>query len=429
MLELAQDPETGDFTGANSLDIAVTQKPTGKWRIYRLPVQDDGTEGTPVHPNCPCIGDYPHIGFDAYGFYITTNEYSFFEAPYNSAQVYAFDKKALAKGAKRIYVTQFDTTGVEHGRNGFTIWPAHSPSARDFDKRHGGTEYFLSSNAAEEARGDDSYTSNSIVFWAMTGTKTFNRAHPAARLRLDTLPVSRYSLPPAATQKDGLTPLRDCLNDATCVKVATSDPGATPTGEVLEKLDANDTRMQQVMFVRGRLYGALDTAVKLPSGVQAGIAWYVVDVVGRKVPHGRVSHQGQFGVDGNSLTYPALGVTHSGRGVMTFTLVGKNYYPTAAFAGFTARGPQRIQVASLGKGPEDGFSGYKAFSPDGSQRNARWGDYGAASVVGGDVWVASEYIGKPGCTLAQYEAAPFGSCGGTRTALANWSTRVSKVRP
>jgi hypothetical protein len=429
MLELAQDAKTGDFTGANYLDIAVTQKPTGTWRTYRLPVQDDGSEGTPVHPNCPCIGDYPHIGFDAYGFYITTNEYSFFDTPYNSAQVYAFDKRALSRGARTIYVTQFDTTGAEQGRNGFTIWPAHSPSARDFDKRRAGTAYFLSSNAAEEARGNDSYTSNSIVFWAMTGTRTLNRANPAARLRLDTLPVARYSLPPAATQKDGLTPLRDCLNDATCVKVATSDPAATPTGEVLAKLDANDTRMQQVMFVRGRVYGALDTAVKLPSGVQAGIAWYVVDVVGRTAVHGRVAAQGQLGVDKVALTYPALGVTDSGRGVMTFTLTGKNYYPSAAFAGFTSRGPQAIQIASLGKAPEDGFTGYKAFSPDGSQRNARWGDYGAASVVGGDVWVASEYIGKPGCTLAQYEAAPFGSCGGTRTALANWSTRVSKVRP
>jgi hypothetical protein len=428
MLEIAVNPTTGAFTGANYLDIAVTQKPTGSWRIYRLPVQDDGSEGTPVHPNCPCIGDYPHIGFDGYGFYITTNEYSFFGPEYNSAQVYAFDKKALATGAKTIYVTQFDTTGVEKGRNGFTIWPAHSPSARDFDRRRAGTAYFLSSNAAEEATGTDAYTSNSIVFWAMTGTSTLNRAHPSARLRLDTLPVARYSLPPLAPQKNGLAPLRDCLNDATCVKTILDDPKATPTGEVLSPLDANDTRMQQVMFVRGRLYGALDTAVKLPSGVQAGIAWYVVDVVGRTSVHGRVSAQGQFGVDKHALIYPSIGMTDSGRGVIGFTLTGKNFYPTAAFAGFTRRGPEAIRVASLGKAPQDGFSGYKAFADEGANPRPRWGDYSAASVVGGDVWIANEYIGAPGCTLAQYQATAF-SCGGTRTALANWTTRISLVRP
>jgi hypothetical protein len=44
----------------------------------------------------------------------------------------------------------------------------------------------------------------------------------------------------------------------------------------------------------------------------------------------------------------------------------------------------------------------------------------------GNLWVANEWIGQT-CTFAQYQAAPFGQCGGTRTALANWSTRISKV--
>ena len=55
--------------------------------------------------NCPCIGDYPHIGVDANGFYITTNEYPFCNDPgvygnnFNGAQIYALDKLALAAGA------------------------------------------------------------------------------------------------------------------------------------------------------------------------------------------------------------------------------------------------------------------------------------------------------------------------------------------
>ena len=47
---------------------------------------------------------------------------------------------------------------------------------------------------------------------------------------------------------------------------------------------------------------------------------------------------------------------------------------------------------------------------------------------GNNVWFASEYIGQT-CTLAQYLTAPIGSCGGTRTSLANWGTRISKVTP
>jgi hypothetical protein len=51
-----------------------------------------------------------------------------------------------------------------------------------------------------------------------------------------------------------------------------------------------------------------------------------------------------------------------------------------------------------------------------------------AVTVGKDIWVASEFTGQT-CTLSQYLAAPIGSCGGTRTALANWYTRISKITP
>jgi len=59
---------------------------------------------------------------------------------------------------------------------------------------------------------------------------------------------------------------------------------------------------------------------------------------------------------------------------------------------------------------------------------ARWGDYGAAVVDGTTIWLASEYIAQT-CTLAQYLSDPFGACGGTRTSLANWATRISAVNP
>jgi hypothetical protein len=44
------------------------------------------------------------------------------------------------------------------------------------------------------------------------------------------------------------------------------------------------------------------------------------------------------------------------------------------------------------------------------------------------IWIASEYINQT-CTFAEYTAAPVGSCGGTRSSLANWGTRVSRIKP
>ena len=80
-----------------------------------------------------------------------------------------------------------------------------------------------------------------------------------------------------------------------------------------------------------------------------------------------------------------------------------------------------VTVVGAGKGPDDDFSGYRGFA----YNRPRWGDYGAASVVGNTVWIASEYIAQT-CTLAQFESTAF-TCGNTRTALANWSTHVAKV--
>jgi hypothetical protein len=56
----------------------------------------------------------------------------------------------------------------------------------------------------------------------------------------------------------------------------------------------------------------------------------------------------------------------------------------------------------------------------------RWGDYGAAVVDGSNIWFAGEYIAHS-CTLQEYVLDT--TCGGTRGALGNWSTRVNRFRP
>jgi hypothetical protein len=426
ILTLEQTPD-GTFTGDNHLDIAVAKDPTGVWNIYRLDVTDDGTLGTPVHPHCPCIGDYPHIGVDGNGFYITTNEYSFFGPEFNSAQVYAFSKRALARGDANVLVTQFDTTAADRGLNGFTIWPAQSPADNQYSRDARGTEFFLSSNAANEATGTNVNTSNSIVTWSLTNTRSLDSASPNPQLNNTRVGVTTYSLPPAANQKPGSVPLASCLNSDPCATFLLGVPDPFKP-EVESTLDSNDTRMQQVTYADGKVYGALDTAVTVGGASKAGVAWYIVRPDSRpNSVRANLAAQGQLGLAGNNLTYPAIGVNAAGKGIMAFTLVGDGFYPSAAYAAFDGRtGAGSIFVAKAGLGPQDGFSGYKALA--GNPPRPRWGDYGATAIDGANIWIASEYIGQT-CTLAEYAATPFGSCNGTRTALANWGTRISLVKP
>src|SRR5437667_285882 len=336
VLTLEVFPTTGDFTGQNHLDLAVSNggdPTTATWTVYRVDVQDDGNIGTPDHgctgippfgvipPTFPptytdaCIGDYPHLGADANGIYLTTNEYSFFGNDFHGAQIYAFSKAALAANAATVAVTQLDTHGMDAGNSGFTIWPA--------------TE------------------------------------HGAA-------------------------------------------------------IDSNDTRMQQVVFANGRLWGALDTAVNSSANTRAGIEWFVVNPVGA----GSIVKRGYLAVSQNNVTYPAIAVTSNGKGVMAFTLVGRDFYPSAAFVSIDANGVGPVQVAAMGLGPDDGLTGTVGLTAPFPFR-PRWRDYGAAAAEGAHIWIGSEYIGQT-CTLRTFIATA-ASCGGTRTLLGNWDTRITEV--
>jgi len=424
VLTLDVNPANGAFTGSNHLDVAVsrTSSPVGAWNIYRLPVQDDGTAGTPNH-HCsggPCIGDYPHIGADNNGFYITTNEYSFFGPEFKAAQIYAFSKAALAAGASTVGVTQIDTAGLGfNGQPGFTVWPSTSPQG-SASTALGGTEFFMSSDAAEEASNvPGGTTSTRLLVWTLANTASLDST-PALQLSRNILPVGLYATPPKSVQKTGDFPLGQCLNDTPCSTFLLGGPDPFRP-EVISPLDSNDTRMQQVWFANGKLWGALDTAVTVGNENRAGIEWFIVNPSA-----GKVDLTGYLAMENNNVNYPAIATTPSGRGVMAFTLVGEDHHPTAAYASIDAKvGVGDIHVAAEGVGVQDGFSGYKAF---GNPPRPRWGDYGAAAVDGNSIWIASEYIAQT-CTLAQYESTPFGSCGGTRASLGNWSTRVSKVTP
>ena len=452
VLTLDSFPQVGDdglqhYTGKDHIDLAVSQTsdPTGSWKIYRIPVQDDGTDGTPNHHCSPgtetsaplptnptaCFGDYPHIGSDANGIYITTNEYSFFGPEFHGAQIYAFSKAQLASGASTVTMTQFDTHGADpfgFALNGFTLWPSTTPGGGG-DSSSGGTEYFLSSNAGAEAHDTGNgqagaEPSTQLLVWALTDTGTLNGT-PALTLSNAKLDVGVYAPPPPADQKSGPQPLRDCLNNNPCSILLNGikDPFAEKTNS----LDSNDSRMQQVTWVNGKLWGALDTALNVSSSKQAGIEWFEASP---STASGSVTasltNEGYLALGNDNLIYPAIGVTSGGTGVMSFTVSGSDFYPGAGYATVSDAGVGEVHLAAPGVGPDDGFSLYALFGPvtPGVPR-PRWGDYSAAVPWGNTVWLGAEYIGQS-CTFSEYRNSNF-RCGNTRTALANWDTRISQV--
>jgi hypothetical protein len=435
-----------DFNGKNTIDVAEsnTGDPTGTWTIYHVPAQNDGTDGTPNH-GCtldgttpgPCFQDYPHIGGDANGVYVTTNEYDLFGPNYNAAQVFAFSKAQLAAHPSSITLTLVENLNVD-GSPGFTVWPATSPAGQYSSERNG-TEYFLSSIAGDGSEtGNPTGTARRIGMWALTNTASLNSSTPALGITSRLTNSETYVFPPKSDQRPGDIPLGQCVNDTSivlapgvvgCWQLFFAPEDEPAHNEVESHLDSNDTRMQQTWYVNGTLWGALDTAVRVNGELKAGIAWFAVSpkINGSGTIEGQVKNQGYLALADNNLTYPAIAVAPNGQGVIAFTAVGESLYPSAGYVTIDANGSVGpIHIAAAGLGPADGFTSYKAFVGD--PPRTRWGDYGAALTDGDSLWIASEYIGQT-CTLAQYLRGAIGSCGGTRTSLGNWYTRLSKLTP
>ena len=458
----ATGPDAGYDTGTNWIFLSVsnTNDPTKGWTHYYLDVTNDGSRNPDPSNQCPCIGDYPHLGMDANGVYVTTNAYPWYGPGFNGAQIYAFSKAGLLNNTSPSFpVVHIDTWNAVEANSdaggdqpGFTVWPAQAPSGVN-NTANGGTEYFVSSNAADEATHPLSgtggtYTSSKLVLWTLQNTAALNTPQPLKiKLSNKLVSVNPYSLPPMAIQKGtgslatNATPLGACLNDMnTKLNAGIFGPGAKgcwqifldskPTvKELISPLDSNDTRIQQVSYTNGSLWTALDTGMA-PSGSsvpRAGIEWFMLNPATAKV-----TNQGYLGAVGMDFTYPAIAVTTAGKGIIAFTATGDNAFPGAAYATMDGtNGVTGWAYAKTGVAAYDGDSGYYNlgyFRP-------RWGDYGAAAVDGGNIWFASEYV-SAACDFKTWGGTNFDKgtglpyrCGGTRSAYGNWATRVSMYQP
>jgi hypothetical protein len=385
--------------------VSQTSDPRGSWFLYSIDATDDGLNGTPSNPDCPCFGDQPLIGANGDGFFISTNEFPSFVGGFNGAQVYAMSKSGLISGVteKVVHINAGTIPTPDAGGIWYSIQPATTPPGSPMGLGQAiHTEFFLSALQFGPAPLD-----NRIAVWSLGNTGALRSGNPAAVTLAHTVISSEtYGQPGNAPQKAGDFPQGQLL------------------GEPENQLAGNDDRMNQVVYANGMLWSGVNTVIG--DGSQVGIAYFIVSpkLIGQSLS-ATMAKQGYVTVDNNSVLFPSIGVNPAGQGVMGFTVSGPDYYPSAAYVAVDAtHGAGAVHISGAGVGPADGFTGYPEFGGSGVER---WGDYSAA-VAGqdGSIWLATEYIAQS-CTVAQYSADP--TCGGTRTSLANWSTFITHVTP
>jgi hypothetical protein len=396
VIEIDTDPATGNFASASHVLIAVIPNNLSTVSTFSLDVTNDGDA---TFGACPCFGDQPLIGADANGFYISTNAFNIAQRTFRGEQLYATSLSTLESGPPgSITAVRFNNL-TQAGEPALSIQPATVPPGGGFETSQGGTEYLISTfhNPLD----------NRLTLWALTNTASLKTATPSLTLVNDVITAEIYGNPPATDQQPGPTPLLDFL--------ASPQSSFGVFKNHLELVLDNDDRLQQVVFAAGKLWTSVPTIVKTQGPVRGGAAWFILTpTVGAGQVGASVFNQGYVAIDSphqNSVMFPAVGVNAAGKAVISFSLVGEDFFPSAAYARLDAvHGSGPIVISSPGVGPNDAASGYAPFG----FRAARWGDYSAAvSDEAGNIWMGAQMIPvNPPLIL-----------------LANWGTFITEVTP
>jgi hypothetical protein len=400
-LRYHKDPATGNLIGTASVELAVSQTgdPRGAWDVYVLDSTSDGANGSPAVSGCPCLGDFPVIGTDANGIYITTTLWSdqYLNAGQQGGDVaerfMAISKARLVHGTASTAVMLTLPRTDPSAPFPANVDPATIPPGGAYDTADGGTEYLTA------ACGNTLGTIDEMFLFALTNTSSLDRDSPSLSLSQQFVGTEQTFFNAPFGQREGYRPLADWIQLQT--------GGAEPPLEIVDP----GPECSQLSYADGRLWTARSTEVKLPTGtVRNGLAWFqIVPTVAAGQVSGQVVNQGYVGIDRNNTVDGSIAVDRTGHGVIAFGIYGPDYYPSAAYVPIDEHGTGSAVIVGQGQVPLDNYDGYAYFGS--SSRDARYGDYAAAVATGdGDFWIAQEYMPNI-----------------PRTRINNWGTRIAEV--
>jgi hypothetical protein len=352
----------GQF-GPAYVDLAVnTGNPVSTaWTIYKIDVSDTNAAG------CPCLPDYTTLGVDQYNVYLLPNEFENYGPGFNGSQIYVLAKSQLTGGVSHPNVVHFSGLSLA-GVIAYHLQPA-------IEYSNASAEYFIN------ALDPNSTFDNRLGVWAMTNRDSVAQG-VIPTLSATVIQSEPYGFPVPAQTPAGYN---------TSLKQPT-------TGAVSPDFDA----LQEVEYINGKLYGALNTSVTVPgsTGPLDGIAWFEVtpSLSGGVIDSSTsVSNQSYIASQGLYLLYPHINVAQDGDAAIVFSYGGPTTYLSAAYvvkqSGAKDFGP--IQTAAAGVAPDNGFT---------AAGIGRWGDYSAGQLdpSGNGIWLATQYIPNNGDKFANW---------------------------
>jgi hypothetical protein len=381
----------GVFTGGIALAVSQTSDPLGTYFIYRVRL---GSDDLPGCGGEDCWPGYPHGGYDANAFFITTRLSTCFPDCLVAQAVYVLPKAQLEAGPKvgeSLNVARFVLDGDSF------VQPSVPAPHEPFETANGGTEYLMRATS-----------SNFVSVVAISNTSEINRLPGSLR-------ISNIGVPTEPYEKMVVPSAQPNVVGPTCASLGvTSAPS----------LDARFSEFQAtIQKAGGNLYGVLPFGSNDGNGFSRDVlAWFILrptltstlSLTANIVAQGYVVPP-----DGYSLIYPAIAVKKTGKGLIGFTISNPDVnasggFPSAALIEFAGFPKGNIIVTGQGATSYDQRGACLRPGPGGV---APWGDYGAATVdaATGFFYLGNEYIPDP-------TVFP-------RIENGNWGTFITQVAP
>ncbi|MGI0078228.1 MAG: hypothetical protein ACRECH_01230 [Nitrososphaerales archaeon] len=457
------------FTCLEGIAVSLTSNPLGSYNVYF--VNPNKVNNDPGAKAGVLLNDFAKIGTTQDAFLLFYDEFNLGIAPssgfgshgFNGAQEFAFNKNSLENGvpaksvtvayenmgtAKNLYPVPangaFQPVSASCASGtfaGLVCWfeaiPAQSPDPSQFDHSHGGTGFMVAALDFFGA-GDDR-----VAVFDWTGLSDLNSAGCSMCKGIQfggqiiTSGVSYLDEGAAClvqfggfcglgNQKAGPIPLGNfCGPLVPTISASCPESGIATNGD----------SATQVSFADGQLWTAISTQVVQIFGksseLHIGATYWTIGTGGfdsSSKGSFSVTNEGIVSAAHEDIEMPAIVGVDTGGAIMTFTLSGKDFYPSTAFGTLTTTSSGLtgvIHIADRGMSPQDGFTEYQGFP---GLTRARWGDYSWGVYVPslGGVVFGTEYIQHPNCGDNAFLSSG-GSCGGTRVLLANWGSSVNFI--
>lgn len=404
---------SGNPVGHQYIDVAVSQtsNPTGLWWVYRI---DTFSDDLAACESADCLPDYPKMGFDSNGFFISVDLFNNVSTgDYVAAATYALPKVPLRDNSGLANYWRFVYP------DSFLVQPSMPAPGQASSTAMGGTEFLL------EARKATDGVSNAIRVWAIEHTSLLNTNSGVTAAGIDVAT-------PATPGVDGY------YAGYTFAMAQPDPPNGSPFNNsyLLDApyIDGGYAGFQStIQYAASRLYGILTTADSINGGNL--LSWYAIaPVVNSKtgVLTASLKYKGTIRPpSGYSVSYGAFGLTKKGAGVIGFNIMNPAPYvlgnfPSTGYVKFTgSKLSGNLVVTGVGVAPDDGFSSLYdcCYTTSGGSFNlvgiGRWGDYSAAVVD--PAFAASKspvyYTG------GEMIAVPYTKFG----AVANWTSYISQI--